>query len=45
LRIVEVYGLPSGFNYELAVVDGQLKLQALNDVSSLQTIFLPAVAR
>jgi probable HAF family extracellular repeat protein/T5SS/PEP-CTERM-associated repeat protein len=42
---VEVYGLPSGFKYELAVVDGQLKLQALNDVSSSQAIFLPAVAR
>ncbi len=42
---VTIGGLLPGFEYELAIVDGQVTLEALNDGVSLRKVFLPLVKR
>jgi probable HAF family extracellular repeat protein/T5SS/PEP-CTERM-associated repeat protein len=41
----EISGLAPGFEYELAIVDGQVMLEALNDGVPLGRVFLPLVVR
>jgi hypothetical protein len=42
---VEINGLAPGFEYELAVVNGQVVLEALNDGIPLQIVYLPVLVR